>query len=457
MALSNQGWSLKKGLFCQSPEMDSVFKRKSCLIASLNTPDMGPWDFFQGKEPPATEEKIAIDYSLIWHVIIVIPCVLDVMHDFSNFLHVDVFNFYASVKAFPRDDPSKPCRLTAFLGYKAGMTHIVREVEKPGSKLHKKETCEAVTIVETPPMVIVGVVGYVKTPRGLRSLNTVWAQHLNEEVKRRFYKNWCKSKKKAFTKYSKKYEAEDGKKDIQAQLEKMKKYCTVIRVLAHTQVRKMKGLKQKKAHLMEIQVNGGTIAQKVDYAYDFFEKQVPVDAVFQKDEMIDIIGVTKGKGYEGVVTRWGVTRLPRKTHRGLRKVACIGAWHPARVSFTVARAGQNGYHHRTELNKKVYRLGKAGQESHSAMTEFDRTEKDITPMGGFPHYGVVKEDYLLIKGCCVGPKKRVVTLRQTLLKQTSRLAMEEIKLKFIDTSSKFGHGRFQSTQEKDKFYGRVKA
>lgn len=134
----------------------------------------------------------------------------------------------------------------------------------------------------------------------------------------------------------------------------------------------MKGLKQKKAHIMEIQVNGGTIAQKVDYAYGFFEKLIPIDAVFQKDEMIDIIGVTKGKGYEGVVTRWGVTRLPRKTHRGLRKVACIGAWHPARVSYTVARAGQNGYHHRTEMNKKIYKLGKSGQESHQAMTEFDR-------------------------------------------------------------------------------------
>jgi large subunit ribosomal protein L3e len=85
-------------------------------------------------------------------------------------------------------------------------------------------------------LVVVGVVGYVKTPRGLRSLNTVWAQHLSEELKRRFYKNWCKSKKKAFTKYSRKYESDDGKKDIQSQLEKMKKYCTVIRVLAHTQV-----------------------------------------------------------------------------------------------------------------------------------------------------------------------------------------------------------------------------
>lgn len=78
-------------------------------------------------------------------------------------------------------------------------------------------------------------------------------------------------------------------------------------------------------------------------------------------------------------------------------------------------------------------------------------------MGGFPHYGIVKEDYVLIKGCCVGPKKRVVTLRQTLVKQTSRVAMEEIKIKFIDTSSKTSHGRFQTSQEKAKFFGRVKA
>ncbi|KAL5728040.1 sucrose-phosphate synthase [Ranunculus cassubicifolius] len=92
-----------------------------------------------------------------------------------------------------------------------------------------------------------------------------------------------------------------------------------------------------------------------------------------------------------------------------------------------------------------------------ASTNYDRTEKDITPIGGFPHYGIVKEVYLMIKGCCVRPKKRVVTLRQSLLKQTSRLAMENINLKFIDTSSKFGHGRFQTTDEKAKYYGRVKA
>jgi large subunit ribosomal protein L3e len=76
------------------------------------------------------------------------------------------------------------------------------------------------------------------------------------------------------------------------------------------------------------------------------------------NEQIDVVGVTKGKGFNGVQRRWGVKKLPRKTHRGLRKVGCIGAWHPARVRFTCPRAGQLGYHHRTEVNKKIYRIGK---------------------------------------------------------------------------------------------------
>jgi len=353
------------------------------------------------------------------------------------------------IRKFPRDDASKPPHLTAFMGYKAGMTHIVREVDRPGSKVHKKEVVEAVSIVETPPMVVVGVVGYLETPRGLRTLTTVFAEHLSEEIKRRFYKNWYKSKRKAFTKYAKKYHS--ATQDIENELNRIKKYCQVVCVIAHTQIRKVK-LRQKKAHVLEVQVNGGSPAEKVDFAKSLFEKQVPVSAVFAQDEMIDICGVTKGHGYEGVITRWGVTRLPRKTHRGLRKVACIGAWHPSRVRFTVPRAGQHGYHHRTEINKKIYRVGAAGDKK-SCMTEQDLTEKDITPLGGFPHYGIINEDWLMIKGAIVGTKKRVLTLRKSLLVHTKRSALEEIKLKFIDTSSKFGHGRFQTAEEKAKWMG----
>merc|ERR1719217_684164 len=170
--------------------------------------------------------------------------------------------------------------------------------------------------------------------------------------------------------------------------------------------------------------------------------------------MIDVIGASKGHGFHGVITRWGCTRLPRKTHRGLRKVACVGTWHPARVQWQVPRSGQRGFHHRTEINKKIYRVGKAiKDEPNNAMTEADLTEKSITPLGGFPHYGEVNEDYVMIKGTVGGSKKRIVTLRKSLLPQVSRTALEQIELKFIDTSSKSGHGRFQTAEEKSKFYG----
>merc|ERR1712025_603890 len=171
-------------------------------------------------------------------------------------------------------------------------THGVREMDRPGSKVNKKEVVEAVTIVETPPIVCIGVVGYIETPRGLRALKTVWAEHIGEEAKRRFYKNWSQSKKKAFTKSCTKWADDLGKKEIEKDLAQIKKYCTVVRVIVH------------------IQLNGGSIADKVDFARSHFEKEVPVGQVFAGDEMIDIIGVTKGHGFKGVTSRWHTKKLP---------------------------------------------------------------------------------------------------------------------------------------------------
>merc|ERR1712233_263597 len=223
---------------------------------------------------------------------------------------------------------------------------------------------------------------------------------IGEECKRRFYKNWSQSKKKAFTKSCTKWADDLGKKEIEKDL--------------------------------------------------------------NQDEMIDVIGVTKGHGYKGVTSRWHTKKLPRKTHKGLRKVACIGAWHPSRIQSTVPRAGQKGYHHRTEVNKKIYRMG-AGYKmkdgklvKNNAATEYDIADKSINPMGGFPHYGEVKQDFIMIKGCCIGPKKRTLTLRKSLLTHPKKRALEKISLKFIDTSSKFGHGRFQTPQDKAAFMGPLK-
>lgn len=110
---------------------------------------------------------------------------------------------------------------------------------------------------------------------------------------------------------------------------------------------------QKKAHVMEIQINGGSVAEKVDFANSLLEKMIAVDSVFEDHELLDTIAVTSGKGFKGVISRWHVKKLPRKTHKGLRKVGCIGAWHPSRVIWTQARAGQKGFHLRTERNKRI--------------------------------------------------------------------------------------------------------
>jgi large subunit ribosomal protein L3e len=360
------------------------------------------------------------------------------------------------VRSFPRDDASKPVHLTAFVGYKAGMTHVVKYQERrEGKKVIKKDIVHACSILECPPMKIVGMVGYIETPRGLRALQTVWAAQLDNDVKRRFYKNWMNAKKKAFSKYAEKHQvAKTAKNSVHREMERIKKYCTVVRVLAATQVRKL-NLRQHKAQIMEIQVNGGNVAKKVDWAYGKFEQEVSLGEVFETNECVDTISVTKGKGFQGVIKRFGAKKLKRKTHRGLRKIGCIGAWHPAAVKWTVARAGQMGYHSRTEINKKIYRLGLGAVRgtTNNATTAADAVEKNITPMGGFPHYGVVKHDYLLIRGQVMGTKKRPIVLRKSLFPTTRNWMTEQVEVKFIDTASKLGHGRFQTVEEKDKFLG----
>lgn len=276
-----------------------------------------------------------------------------------------------------------------------------------------------------------------------------------DELKRRFYKNWYKSSKKAFSKYQEKWKVDaKSKNHISRDIERIRKYCSVVRVLCHTQMDKLK-FRQKKAHLMEIQINGGNVDQKVEWAKKNFEKEVRVGEVFQNDEMVDTIGITRGKGTQGVVKRFGVSRLPRKSHRGLRKVACIGAWHPSAVKWTVARVGNLGYYHRTQLNHKVYRVGEGACRGilNNASTDNDPAVKNITPLGGFPHYGIVKDDYLLLKGAVMGPRKRQITVRKSLLQPSTSFHTLKMEIKFIDTASKIGHGIFQTVEEKRDHFG----
>ena len=184
-------------------------------------------------------------------------------------------------------------------------------------------------------------------------------------------------------------------------------------------------------------------------------KQEVGATTFEIGEVVDATGTSTGKGTAGVIKRFGVTKLPRKTRRGNRKVACIGAWHPSAVKWTVARSGILGYYHRTQINQKIYRIGAGAVRgiTNNASTETDAHIKNITPVGGFPHYGIVNEDFVMLRGSCMGPKKRQITLRKAMHPSTKTFHTTPLDIKFIDTASKIGHGKFQTIEEKDKFMG----
>lgn len=357
--------------------------------------------------------------------------------------------------ASPKDNPEDKPHLTSFLAYKVGMTHILRISKRrttdKKSKEIRKEVVDAVSVLEAPEMKVYGVRCYIKGINGLVLKEQILSSTLDDIVKARMIKKFRLKKKKR--------SSDETVDSVQDQNECLKKIQnlnsslpsqSVIKVLAHTQIDKLK-LDCKKAHILEIQVNGGTLTDKLEYVQSIFNQHVKVEDVFTEQELICMSGVTKGKGFTGVVKRFGVRIQPRKSNKGIRKVACIGAWHPAGVLRTVARAGQMGSFKRTLVNKKIVKLGNG---SESIKNDFDLTDKTINPMGGFLHYGTVKNDYIMIKGSVMGPSKRVITLGKSFTDSKKEKNLEHIDIKFIDTSSKMGHGRFQTSAEKIAYYSK---
>jgi large subunit ribosomal protein L3 len=172
-----------------------------------------------------------------------------------------------------------------------------------------------------------------------------------------------------------------------------------IRVIAATQPREA-SIPQKVPDLFEIPVTGGTIEAQMTYVKDLLGKTVTVDDVFNLGEGIDIIAVTKGKGFQGPVKRWGIRVLSHKSRKQKRAVASIGGWVPRGVFPQVPRAGQMGFHNRTEFNKRIMLMGGDNER--------------VNPKGGFKNYGFIKGEYILLRGSVAGPAKRLIKLRKTV-------------------------------------------
>ena len=284
----------------------------------------------------------------------------------------------ARVRRWPKVSEVK---LLGFAGYKVGMLHVVGVEMHKNSPFYGQERVYAATVLEVSPLRVLGVRAYEETPYGLKALGEVWAKELPKDLERVF----TVPKDSA-------YHEEQLRK-----LEEVKSRVAAVRVIVATQPR-LSGIGKKKPEVFEIAV-GGSGAKALEYALSLLGKEVRIEDVFKEGDYVDVIAVTRGKGFQGVVKRFGVAQMPRwhKHRKGHRRIGSVGPQKPA-IMFYTPFAGQTGFHQRTEYNKRILKIGSVDKEN-------------INPPGGWPHYGLVRTSYVLIEGSVPGPPKRLVKLR----------------------------------------------
>ena len=303
------------------------------------------------------------------------------------------------IKSWP-EGGEKP-KIQGFLGYKAGMTHAFIVDYRPTSTTSGREVKMPVSIVETPPIKIAAVRAYKRTSHGLQTINELWADKLDLELSKRL--PLAKKEKKNNWDFTK--DADE------------------IRVLVYTQPKLVTGIPKKIPEIRELRISGGSIEEQIKYAKEILGKEMKVNDVVNEGDMLDVLAITKGKGFQGAVKRWGVKLLTHKNSKHRRMIGTAGSWHPNWVQATVPQAGQVGYHQRTEYNKRVLKIGENGEE--------------ITPAGGFPHYGVVRNSYVIIHGSIPGPVKRLVSMRDAI-RYKRGVKIEKPEISYISTMSKQG-------------------
>ena len=310
------------------------------------------------------------------------------------------------VKAWAADESGQP-KLQGFAGYKAGMTHILAVDYRPTSDTSGQEVRMPVTVIETPPMTVAAVRVYENTPYGIKTLTEVWAETQDKRLGDRL--PLAEKSDKAATEAKWKLAAEADLADV--------------RVLAHTLPVTVTGVDSKIPELMEIRVGGGALKARLDYAKSILGKTLTVADALKAGQMTDILAVTKGHGFESRVVRFHTKLLSHKNSKHRRMIGTQGPWHPNWVMSTVPNDGQRGMHHRTEVNKRILKIGAEGAE--------------ITPAGGFPHYGVVRNQYLLVHGSIPGPAKRLIRMRDAV-RYTRGIEVQQADIRYVSTSSKQG-------------------
>ena len=132
----------------------------------------------------------------------------------------------------------------------------------------------------------------------------------------------------------------------------------------------------------------------------------------KEGELVDVVSVTRGQGTQGPVKRFGVKIQVRHAKKKRRHVGSLGQERPGKVRSTVPMAGQLGFFRRTEVNKRILKIGEGDE---------------VTPKSGFINYGVVKGSYILVEGSVPGTNKRLIMLRPAIRPGKLKFNLPEVR------------------------------
>lgn len=287
----------------------------------------------------------------------------------------------ARIRGWPEIKTETP-KILAHCGFKAGCVQIVSIDDREKTPNAGKQLVSLGTVLVTPPIHILGVRGYSKDNNGTHAEFDIYAKDIPKDFQKHIN---IKHDEKALA-------------EAEKRLGRIKEIFALVGVSPSDA-----GLPQKKPYTFEAAVKGGDIAKQFSFVKENLGKTIKFDEVFELGSSVDAASITKGKGWQGVIQRMGAKRKQHKSRKTVRELGSLGPISPASVMYTVPRAGQMGFHQRIEYNKRIMIIGNTEQ-----------SEYNINPSGGYKHFGLVKGDYVILKGSVPGTYRRLIKLRSQM-------------------------------------------
>ena len=290
----------------------------------------------------------------------------------------------------------KEVSLSNLLTYKVGMTTL-SIIDDSNSPAKGQEVSKACTVLELPAMEVYGIRLY-----SIDEATRYKKAHVDILSKASSQKLGIKSVKNDESKIP------SG--------EKLEGITDVALLVAADP--KTTGTNTNHRERFEAKITGKDIKEKLAFATSKLGKELRGNEIFKNGEFVDVVSISKGKGWQGPIKRFGVSRMFHKATGKIRHVGTLGAFTPGKVMYTVPMAGQMGFNYRTEHNKRILKLGTKEEAS------------TINPKSGFKNYGLVKNDYVIIEGSVPGPAKRIVRIKKSVENRNAR-GINEAKVNFI--------------------------